>query len=131
MVTFGTRATRVGFATVDGHPSPAKENPLTAQTSQQRQRLIGPRLSTAYARDQVARALHDAVVEGFGFGPYDLPAAADREWMRAAMAIPIRQATEAALEVLGWSVTHALENAPDGLMGRYEASHHPGRVDAN
>jgi hypothetical protein len=51
------------------------------------------------------------------------------------MAIPIRQATEAALEVLGWSVTRALEAAPDGLMERYEASHrlgesHSSQVDA-
>ncbi len=96
---------------------------MTLLTNGPRRGSVRPNLATAYARDQVARALHDAVVEGLAYGPHDLPMAADREWIRAAMAIPIRQATEAALEVLGWSVTRVLDQAPDGLLARYAESH--------
>jgi hypothetical protein len=80
-------------------------------------------LVTAYARDQVARALRDAVVMGLEFGPHDLPSAGDREWIREAIASPIREATEAALEALNRSIWRALEGAPDALLDRYDESH--------
>ena len=39
------------------------------------------------------------------------------------MATPLRDATDAALEVLSWSVGRTLEQAPAGLMDRFERSH--------
>ncbi len=87
-------------------------------------RLIARHVASAYARDKVAKALYEAIIEGLEFGPRDLPQAADREWIRGQIAIPLQEATDAALEVLAWSVGVALERAPNGLLDRYERSHH-------
>jgi len=86
--------------------------------------VISRQLATAYARDRVAASLYSAVVEGLEFGPRDMPLAGDREWIRGAIAISLQEATDAALEVLASSVTRALERAPNGLLERYERSHH-------
>ena len=77
-----------------------------------------------HARDRVAKALYEAVVEGLEFGPRDLARAEDREWIRGCIAVPLQEATDAALEVLAWSMSRALERAPDGLLDRYVESHH-------
>ena len=91
---------------------------------QDRCRVIAGHVANDYARDKVARALYEAVVEGLEFGPRDLPRPADRDWIRGSLAIPLREATDAALEVLTGSVTRALERAPNGLLDRFEESHH-------
>ncbi|MGH2464610.1 MAG: hypothetical protein ACRDGI_04050 [Candidatus Limnocylindrales bacterium] len=80
-------------------------------------------LATPHVRDLVARALHDVAVLSLEFGPHDLPAAADREWIRGAIAIPIQEATEAALSVFDRAVWQALAQAPDRLLERYGESH--------
>ena len=87
-------------------------------------RLIARHIASQYARDRVARALYEAVVEGLEFGPRDLPQADDREWIRGAIALPLQEASDAAVEVLVWSVSRTLERAPNDLLDRYVRSHH-------
>jgi hypothetical protein len=87
-------------------------------------RFIARHVASDYARDKVAKALFAAVVEGLEFGPRDLPLAEDREWIRGAIAIPLQDASDAAIEVLVWSVSRALERAPSALLDRYARSHH-------
>ena len=87
-------------------------------------RLIARYVAGEYARDRVATALYEAVVQGLEFGPRDLPRAEDQEWIRANIAIPLQDATDAALQTLVRSVSLTLEQAPDGLLDRFERSHH-------
>jgi hypothetical protein len=87
-------------------------------------RVVARHIATEYARDNVMKALYEAVLDGLEFGPRDLPLADDREWIRGNLAIPLQDATDAALEVLIWSVSRALERAPNGLLDRFEQSHH-------
>lgn len=89
-----------------------------------RPRAIARHVASEYARSRVAVALYEAVVEGLEFGPRDLPLAKDRDWIRGAIAVPLQEASDAALEVLAWSLARTLERAPDGLLERYEMSHH-------
>jgi len=96
---------------------------MNGKTEQDRCRLIAHQVVTEFARDKVSKALYEAVLESLDFGPRDLPSPADRDWMRGAMATPLRDATDAALEVLSWSVGRTLEQAPAGLMDRFERSH--------
>jgi hypothetical protein len=96
----------------------------TLDPERDRCRLIAGHVASDYARDKVARALYEAVVEGLEFGPRDLPLADDREWIRGAIAVPLQAASDAAIEVLVWSVSRALERAPNDLLDRYARSHH-------
>jgi hypothetical protein len=91
---------------------------------QDRFRLIARNLASEYARDKVAKALYAAVVDGLEFGPRDLPLAEDREWIRGAIAVPLQEASDAAIQVLASSVGRALELAPSDLLDRYARSHH-------
>jgi hypothetical protein len=61
---------------------------------------------------------------GLEFGPRDLPLAEDREWIRGIVAVPLHQATDAALQALVSSVSQALERAPNHFLDRYEQSQH-------
>jgi hypothetical protein len=79
-------------------------------------------LSSAYAHSRVAEALYEVILDGLAFGPCDLPKADDREWVRGAMAIPIQEASGAAIRALAWEVTQAFEHAPDGLLDRLQRS---------
>lgn len=92
--------------------------------SDERCQLIARHVGTEFARDRVIRALHDAVRDGLEFGPRDLPLAEDREWLRGAIAIPLQEATDAALDVLAASIARALERSPTGWLDRFERSHH-------
>jgi hypothetical protein len=80
-------------------------------------------IDTGYARDKVARALYEAIVDSVEFGPCDLPTVADRDWIRGAIAVPIQEATDVALRVLAWHLEQSLERAPNRLLERLEASH--------
>jgi hypothetical protein len=93
------------------------------ETPDARSRVAARHIATVYARDNVTKALYEAVVDGLEFGPRDLPLADDREWIRGNLAVPLQDATDAALEVLIWSVSRALERAPNGLLDRFEHSH--------
>jgi hypothetical protein len=86
-------------------------------------RVVAWHIATEYARDNVMKALYEAVVDGLEFGPRDLPLADDREWIRGNLAVPLHEATDAAIQVLIWSVSRALERAPNGLLERFERSH--------
>ena len=97
---------------------------MVGSPEQIRCRYIARHVVSEYARDKVAKALYEAVTEGLEFGPRDVPLSADREWIRGAIAVPLQDATDAALEVLSWSVSRALEQAPGGLLDRFEGSHH-------
>ena len=85
-----------------------------------RSEAIAARVVTAYARDRIAQAVHEAIIAGIEFGPCALPAPADRAWLREALAAPIRQATEAALETLRAALGACLEDAPPDLVRRLE-----------
>jgi hypothetical protein len=85
--------------------------------------VIERQITTAFARDTVAKALYEVVTDGVGYGARDLPTVGDREWIRGAIAVPIQEATELALHDLARRLGHALERAPGGLLMRYEASH--------
>lgn len=92
--------------------------------NEDRCRIIAQHVASEYARDKVAKALYEAVVQGLEFGPRDLPRPEDREWIHDNIGMPLQEATDAALEVLAWSVSRALARAPSGLLDRYERSHH-------
>ena len=47
----------------------------------------------------------------------------DRDWIRGAISRPLQDASDAAVEVLAWSVSRALEGAPGDLLDRYVRSH--------
>jgi hypothetical protein len=91
---------------------------------QDRFRLIARNIASDYARDKVAKALYAAVVDGLEFGPRDLPLAEDRDWIREAIAAPLQEASDVAIQVLASSVGRALERAPNDLLDRYARSHH-------
>jgi hypothetical protein len=80
-------------------------------------------LTTTYARDRVAEALYEVLLDGLTCSPCDLPAADDREWIRGALAVPIQDTTSEVLRSLVWEMTRVLENAPDGLLDRLDRSH--------
>lgn len=79
-------------------------------------------LTTSYARDRVAEALYEVLLDGLTCSPCDLPAAHDREWIRGALAVPIQETTSAALRSLVWEMARVLENAPDGVLDRLDRS---------
>ena len=98
---------------------------MITDLEQDRLHLIEHRIVTEYGRDKVAKAVYEVLLEGLRFGPGDLPTAEDRDWLRGAMAVPIQEATDAALEVLAWAMVRTLERSPGDLLGRYERSHLP------
>jgi len=81
---------------------------------------IAARVATAYARDRIAQAVYEAIIAGIDIGPCALPAPADRAWLREAIAVPIRQATDAALQTLRVALGQCLEDAPPDLVRRLE-----------
>ncbi len=88
-----------------------------------RPRVIERNIATDHARDMIAKAFYEVILEGVGYGPRDLPTSNDREWIRGAIAMPIQDATELALHDLARRLAQALERAPTGLGARYDASH--------
>ena len=100
-----------------------EETTIEVAVTRSRSRAVEVQLATDYARDKVAKALYEVIVDGVEFGPRDLPTSEDREWIRGAIAIPLHEATEIALHILAWRLTQALERAPDGLLDRFDASH--------
>jgi hypothetical protein len=78
---------------------------------------------TAHSRDAVTKALYEALLDGLDFGPRDLPRVEDREWLRGAVAMPLQEATDAALHALVWNVAEAIESAPIAVRERFDRSH--------
>jgi hypothetical protein len=96
---------------------------MTESTSDMRPTGIERQIATDFARDRVAKALYEVIVDGVRFGPCDLPTGEDREWIRGAIAMPIQEATEVALRVLAWRLAQAFDRAPNGALDRFDASH--------
>jgi hypothetical protein len=92
-------------------------------TEHERLNAVERQINSEFARDKIAHALHEVLLDGMEFGPCELPGADDREWIHGAMAVPLQEATDAALQALSWGVTQALERAPEGLLDRFERSH--------
>jgi hypothetical protein len=91
------------------------------RTSDQRRcEAIAAGVVTAYARDQVRKALYEVILGGLDCGPCALHAGEDRAWIRSAIAEPLNETTEVALATLKSAVRRALEQAPDGLLDRLE-----------
>lgn len=86
-------------------------------------RAVARRIASADAHARVAQVLYEVLLEGTQFGPCDLPQPQDGDWIRGAMAVPIQEATDAALESVSWSMAQALERGPDRLLARLERSH--------
>ena len=85
--------------------------------------ILRRRIATERARQAIALALFEAVADGIEFGPRDLALAADREWLHGAVAIPIQETADVALDALIWRLTDLLGRAPNGLGDRYATSH--------
>ena len=97
---------------------------MTTTADQDRCQLIARRVAGEHARDKVATALYEAVLQGLAFGPRDLPRAEDRDWIRGNIAVSLQEATDAALSVLALSVSRTLERAPRDYVDRFIQSHH-------
>jgi hypothetical protein len=77
---------------------------------------------TPAAREQVACALREVVLESIRFGPRDLPRAEDWDWLLGAVAVPLQHATDAALDRLSRDLADALDRVPVDLLARIERS---------
>jgi hypothetical protein len=97
---------------------------MIAISVQDRCQLIARGVASEYARDKVAAALYEAVLMGLEFGPRDLPLAEDRDWIRGNLAVPLQEATDAALQILVVSVSRTLERDPKDFLDRFAESHH-------
>jgi hypothetical protein len=95
---------------------------MTLTTARTRRETMERLVATAYARDRLAAALFEVVADGLEFGPCDLPSSKDRDWIRGAIAIPLQEAADQALEGLVWRLAAAFERAPDGLLDRLDRS---------
>lgn len=84
---------------------------------------LGRSVASVHSRDAVTKALYEALLDGLDFGPRDLPRAEDRDWLRGAVAVPLQEATDAALQSLIWNVAEALGSAPAGIRERLDRSH--------
>jgi hypothetical protein len=95
---------------------------MIATAERERCRVIAGQVACEFARDRITKALYESVVEALEFGPRDLPRIEDREWIRGAIAIPLQEATDAAVHVLSRSLARTLARAPEGLLDRFQRS---------
>jgi hypothetical protein len=95
---------------------------MSAPRAARASRAVDRLLTTALARDRIARALYEVMAEGLDFRPCDASRRGDREWLRGVIAVPLQRATDQALHSLVWEVGQALERAPDGLLDRLLSS---------
>ncbi|HZM71992.1 MAG TPA: hypothetical protein VFC71_01330 [Candidatus Polarisedimenticolia bacterium] len=96
---------------------------MTSDAKHARLHTLNRHLGTEYARAQVSRALFEVVLDGLELDPCRLPASADRDWLRGAIAMPIHEATTVALDVLAWRMERILDGAPQPLRERFDRSH--------
>jgi hypothetical protein len=95
----------------------------TPHARDRRAAILHRRIATERARDALALALFEAVADGIEFAPRDLAAASDREWLHGAVAIPIQETADVALDALVWRLADLLGRAPNGLGERVTGSH--------
>jgi hypothetical protein len=91
----------------------------------QRRRAVEVRLATDHARDRLAHAAFDIVAGGLDLGPVAVRSAADRAWVNAALAGPIRRTADRALTQLVGELVDALASGPDDLVARLVADARP------
>jgi hypothetical protein len=89
-----------------------------ATASARRRRAIEHLVATDLARARLARAAFDAVVDGLDLGPIAVRTAADRAWVRVAIAAPIQQAADHALARLVDDLIEVLGGGDPDLVGR-------------
>lgn len=97
--------------------------PPTPHARDRRAVILRRAIATERARHALAVALFEAVADGIEFGPRDIAAATEREWLRGAVAVPIQETADVALDALVWRLTDLLGRAPNGLCDRFLASH--------
>ena len=98
---------------------------MTASARHDHDRRVGDlrrRITTDQARRALALALYEALADGLEFGPRDLASPADREWLHGAIAVPVQESADIALDALVWRVAILLERAPDRVGPRYARS---------
>lgn len=71
-----------------------------ATVTARRRRAIEHLVATDFARDRLARAAFDVLADGLDLGPIAIRTPADRAWVRNAIAGPIQQAADHALDRL-------------------------------
>jgi hypothetical protein len=81
--------------------------------------VLRRRIATDRARHAIATALFEAVADGIEFGPRDLSSSADREWLRGAVAIPIQESADDALDAIVWRLSDLLGRAPGDMAARF------------
>jgi hypothetical protein len=91
--------------------------------SERRNQIIERSVATIHSRDTITKALYDVLLDSLDFGPRDLPLPEDREWLRGAVAMPLQEATDAALHALIWNISEIFERAPDRIRERFDRSH--------
>ncbi|MEO5939388.1 MAG: hypothetical protein ABIZ72_00705 [Candidatus Limnocylindrales bacterium] len=89
-----------------------------ATATARRRRAIDHLVATDHARAHFVRAAFEAVVEGLDLGPIALRTATDRAWARDAIAGPIQEAADRALEALIEGLIAALGEGDPTLVGR-------------
>ena len=89
-----------------------------ATVTARRRRAIEHLVSTDLARARLARAAFDAVADGLDLGPLALRSAADRGWVRVAIAGPIQDAADHALARLVDDLIETLSLGDPDLVAR-------------
>ena len=87
-----------------------------------RRRAIEHLVASDHARDLVARATFEIVADGLDLGPIAVRSAADRAWVREAIAGPIQRAAEGAIERLIEELEMAFDGGPVDLVNRILAA---------
>jgi hypothetical protein len=85
--------------------------------------VLRRRIATERARRALRIALFEVVADGIELGPRDVGGAADRDWIRGAVAIAIQETADVALDALVWRLADVFGRAPGGLGERCVPSH--------
>jgi hypothetical protein len=89
-----------------------------ATTALHRRRAIEHLVATDLARDRLAHAAFDILAGGLDLGPIAVRTAADRAWVRAAIAGPIQRAADHALDRLIVELIDSLARGRPDLVAR-------------
>jgi hypothetical protein len=93
-----------------------------ATAALRRRRAIEHLVATDFARDRLARAAFDVLADGLDLGPIAVRTAADRAWVRAAIAGPIQRAADHALDRLIVELIDSLARGRPDLVDRMLAA---------
>lgn len=100
----------------------AEEDGPMATEAIRRRRAIERLVATDHARDRLARAAFDILADGLDLGPFAVRSAADREWVRAALARPIRRTADHAIDRLIVELFDVLADGCPELVARMLAA---------